>query len=235
MLAKSLLFLASATLALASPCVRSSPVLPVNGGEKELPSPPTGVTLKHIALGFGIQNYTCADAGSTATATGALAMLYDITYLYPSQSRRSLSSAAWLTLTGDVLDNHAVPLNMKTGAGAVGADAQNPFTASTALKVNSLEMPFLGHHYFNAAGVPTFDLGSQVLIGTKLDAVAAPASANKGPDGTGAVAWLYLGDAGGSIGVKYVYRVLTAGGNAHSCTKAGADSTSYTTMYWFYG
>lgn len=235
MLAKSLLFLASATLALASPCVRSSPVLPVNGGEKELPSPPTGVTLKHIALGFGIQNYTCADVGSTATATGALAMLYDITYLYPSQSRRSLSSAAWLKLTADALYSQAVPLNMKTGAGAVGADAQNPFTASTTLKVNNLEMPFLGHHYFNAAGVPTFDLGSQVFIGTKLDAISAPASADKGPDGTGAVAWLYLGDAGGSIGVKYVYRVLTAGGNSHGCAKAGADSTSYTTMYWFYG
>ncbi|KAF7544397.1 hypothetical protein G7Z17_g9993 [Cylindrodendrum hubeiense] len=234
MLANSLLFLASATLALASPCVRSSPVLPVNGGAKELATPPSNLTLKHIALGFGIQNYTCASAGATATATGALAMLYDIAHLYPGQSRIALDNADWLTLTADALDSQAVPLNLKTD-GEPGADPVNPFTASTALTVNGLDLPFLGHHYFNAAGVPTFDLGSQIFFGTKLDSVAAPSSAYSGPDGTGAVAWLQLGDTGASVGISYVYRVLTAGGNAHTCTEAGNDSTSYTAQYWYYG
>ncbi|KPM39042.1 hypothetical protein AK830_g7489 [Neonectria ditissima] len=235
MLANSLLFLVSATLALASPCVRTSPTLPVNGGDKELSSPPTGVTLKRIALGFGIQNYTCASAGSTAAATGALAMLYDITSLYPGTGRKSLDTDAWAGLSATALNGHAVPLNLLTDG--PGADAANPFPANAALKLTGVpDLPFLGHHYFNAAGIPTFALSSGTLVGKKLDAVNAPASADPGPDGTGAVAWLYLGDAGGSTGgLQYVYRVLTAGGNAHGCTAAGKDSTSYATTYWFFG
>ncbi|KAH6891463.1 hypothetical protein B0T10DRAFT_312949 [Thelonectria olida] len=235
MLAKSLLFIASATLALASPCAKSTPTLPYNGGGTELPSPPSGVTLKHIALGFGIQNYTCTGYGATPTAIGALAMLYDITKLYPDGRRRTaLSADAWTDLTGTTIDSCSVPLNLVSSG---GADSANPFTDPTPLEVDGLSLPFLGHHFFNAAGTPIFDLGSQLLRATKLKGVNAPASANAGPDGTGAVAWLELGDAGESIGLSYVYRVLTAGGNSHGCTAEGAssDSTSYTAQYWFYG
>ncbi|KAH7148465.1 hypothetical protein EDB81DRAFT_792327 [Dactylonectria macrodidyma] len=164
-------------------------------------------------------------------------MLYDAVHLYPGQSRKALTADGWLKLTSKVLNGHKVPLNLKTD-GSVGASATKPFPKNAPLKIDGVAaMPFLGHHYFNAAGVPVFDLSvsSDLLIAKKLDAIAAPASADPGPDGTGAVAWLQLGDAGGSKGVSYVYRVLTAGGNSHGCTKAGDDSTSYTTMYWFYG
>ncbi|KAK7431969.1 hypothetical protein QQZ08_001589 [Neonectria magnoliae] len=233
MLANSLLVLVSATLALASPCVRTSPTLPVNGGDKELPSPPAGATLQRIALGLGIQNYTCAAAGSEATATGALAMLYDITHLYPGTGRRALDADAWAGLSAKALNGHPVPLNLLPNG--TGADAQNPFTADAALQLDDLaDLPFLGHHYFNAAGVPTFAISSGTFFGKKIDSINAPASADRGPDGTGAVTWLYLGDAGGSKGIKYTYRVLTAGGNSHGCTAAGKHSTSYATTYWFF-
>lgn len=53
------------------------PTIP--GASTPLPSP-TGLHLKHVALGVGTQNYTCATPHSTATpsSAGALAALYDI-------------------------------------------------------------------------------------------------------------------------------------------------------------
>ncbi|RGP73400.1 hypothetical protein FLONG3_6346 [Fusarium longipes] len=246
MLVNSLFVLASAALALASPLKnhgssckpgKPTPVLPVNGGATELPAPPQGATLKHIALGFGIQNYTCADAAATPAAQGALAVLYDVTHLYPGQGIGSLNKDKWSSLTSDVLNTGKIPLNLNDNG--VGASLTNPFPAKSSFKLESLrkDLPYLGHHYFNAAGVPTFDLdaANQLLICKKLDGIKAPASAPVGPEGTGAVDWLYLGDAGGSIGVSYVYRVLTAGGVSHGCKAKGVDSTSYTTLYWFYG
>ncbi|RGP64745.1 hypothetical protein FSPOR_7681 [Fusarium sporotrichioides] len=256
MLANSLFVLASAALALASPVKnfgsgssckpgKPMPVLPVNGGlsltrhntATELPSPPQGATLKHIALGFGIQNYTCADAAATPAAQGALAVLYDVTHLYPGQGPASLRPDKWASLTSEVLNTGKIPLNLNDNG--VGASLTNPFPKKSSFKLDGppKNLPYLGHHFFNAAGVPTFDLdaANQLLVCKKLDGIKAPASAPAGPEGTGAVDWLYLGDAGGSIGVSYVYRVLTAGGASHGCKAKGVDSTSYTTLYWFYG
>ena len=210
----------------------------------ELADPPAGENLKFIALGFGIQNYTCANIGDKPTATGALAMLYDITSLYPGGRRGSLDQNTWNSLTSKALDTHEVPLNRDSStagrlpSAAPGADAKNPFPQDAPLKLNGLQpIPFLGHHFFNSAGTPQFvlDHGKDVLYAQKLDQADAPATADKGPDGTGAVAWLQLNDKGGSVGINLVYRVLTAGGNSHGCTAVGSDSTAYAAEYWFYG
>ncbi|KAM0347901.1 hypothetical protein ACHAP4_011164 [Fusarium culmorum] len=247
MLSNSILVLASAILALASPAPfdgpsltcragKPAPLLPVNGGGTELSAPPRGETLKHIALGFGIQNYSCADVGGNPTAAGALAVLYDVTYLYPGQDRSSLTAQNWASLPSTVLNTENVPLN-RNGDG--GASSSNPFPKKQSLKVKSLcrNVPYLGRHFFNTAGVPTFDLdrADQLLVAKKVEGIKAPSSAPAGPEGTGAVDWLYLGDAGGSRGVSSVYRVLTAGGASHGCVASGTDSTSYTALYWFYG
>lgn len=202
----------------------------------ELPSPPAGVSLTRIVLGFGIQNYTCTDVNSDPSAIGALAMLYDITDLYPGKSRRSLKAREWVKLSSKALNSHDVPLTMIPGG--IGADSDHPFPKNAALKLSGMaSIPFVGDHFFNSNGTPTFHIGRDVFFGKKLAAVNAPTCADAGPDGTGAVPWLYLGDAGSSVGVKYVYRVFTAGGNSHGCdvVEAGDDSTSYATMYWFYG
>ncbi|KAL5600835.1 hypothetical protein FOVSG1_006865 [Fusarium oxysporum f. sp. vasinfectum] len=176
MLASSLRIFTSAALVLASPVEyhgRSSscgpgkpvPVLPVNGGPSELPAPPRDVTLKHIALGFGIQNYSCAGAGAAPAAIGALAVLYDVTNLYPGQARSSLKAKKWASLPSDVLNTGKVPLNRNDDG---DASLTNPFPSKKPLKVEGLRktLPYLGHHFFNAAGVPTFSLdkANQLLL-----------------------------------------------------------------------
>ncbi|PCD21483.1 hypothetical protein AU210_016445 [Fusarium oxysporum f. sp. radicis-cucumerinum] len=245
MLANSLLVFSFAVSALASPfhnsgndlaCKRGSPVLPMNGGPSELLAPPGDVKLRHIALGFGIQNYTCAGPNTIPAATGALAVLYDITHLYPGQSHSSLTLRKWASFPSDVLNREKVPLNRDSSG---GASLNNPFPKKQPLKVESLHknIPYLGHHFFNSAGVPTFDLDkvNHLLVAKKIGSIKAPTSAPAGPEGTGAVDWLYLGDAGGSHGVSIAYRVLTAGGASRGCTAKANDSISYTAFYWFYG
>jgi hypothetical protein len=44
-------------------------------------TPPTNLTIKHIAIGYGIQNFTYASFTATPVAIGALANLYDATTL----------------------------------------------------------------------------------------------------------------------------------------------------------
>ncbi|CAJ0549943.1 Ff.00g065380.m01.CDS01 [Fusarium sp. VM40] len=233
MLVNPLMTLNFATLAAAPSHLRSNPTLPKNRGGQELPLPPRGVTLKYIALGFGIQNYSCTTG--QPVSTGALAMLYDITDLYPShRNPKSLSMTNFERLTATVLENFEVPLHLvSTG----GADSLEPFTKPVPLEFNGHSIPFLGHHFSNTNGIPIFDLGKQRLNATLITAVDAPANANPGPDETGAVPWLYIGDAGESIGISYVYRVLTAGGKSHGCTSSDSDedSTPYAAQYWFYG
>jgi hypothetical protein len=260
MLTKTFLLIASAALALAAPappagpggpkgkgpgCNKPQPVLPVHGGAKELESPPAGLALKAIALGFGIQNYTCSsDPSEKAAATGAVAMLYDVTSLYPGQGPKSLSLEAFNSLTTNALWNHDVPLNFDPVTddrinGSKGASLTKPFTEDAPLKIEGLDpIPFTGHHFFAADGKPTFVVkkGNINYVGAKKDSIDAPAGADVGPEGTGAVAWLYLSSVEGTKGATHLYRVLTAGGVSHGCAEgAGNDSVSYATTYWFYG
>jgi len=167
--------------------------------------------LKYITLGRGIQNYTCASASSIPLAIGAVATLFDITHL------------AYSPL--------AAPLLATLPSTAV-------YLPISALRIPGSNMGVLGKHYFDIDGTPVFDLFNEGerLVGKKVAAVPAPAEACKGPAGTGAVAWLKLEDKGGSVGLKEVYRVVTAGGNPTvTCEKAGVLSVQYATEYWFYG
>lgn len=210
--------------------------LTVSAG-KELAQPPSNSTLKYIALGFGIQNYTCAEVGADPTATGALAMLYDATSFYPGQSESSLSMEAFNQLTVSALYDHEVPLNLAPESDdtiAPGALVP-PFTPDAPLTVDGVELPFAGHHFFNGESVPQFRIQEIDFLSKKLDSCDAPADADEGIEGTGAVGWLYLGAAEGTVGAQYVYRVTTVGGASHGCSMVGEDSTSYTTQYWFFG
>lgn len=78
-----------------------------------------------------------------------------------------------------------------------------------------------------------------MLIGKKEADVKAPAGSDAGPEGTGAVDWLFLGNKGGSVGLEAVYRVETAGGSAPSTCQGvdvgGVISVQYAAEYWFYG
>jgi hypothetical protein len=218
-----LLSLSSTISALALPnfsniLPRSSLTLPSSG----LPDPSSispSVSLKYVALGLGTQNYTCTSTPSSSSGVpvqvGAAATLSDATsFLQYNQ-----------------------PLIPYLPALVLGFNQ-----LSAQVDANTLGLPFLGHHFFNGAGSPEFDLTaiSTRLVAKKLATVSAPSNASPGPGDAGAVPWLQLGDNGAGLsfgGLQYVYRVETAGGSAPA-TCANQDSTfqvPYAAEYWFYG
>lgn len=197
-------------------------------GPTSLPSP--DAPLKHILVGHGVQNYTCATAGTTPASAGALAVLHDITALYPESGPSAISSTSWDAFTGNVLRTTSQPIDT--------ADPSSPFPAPETLSVSGVSspLPFMGHHFFDASSTPTFDLiTGELFKGQKLLNIPAPASADRGLTDEGAVDWLYLGDKGTSVGLTKVYRVLTSGGSPAACGAVGEkQSVPYTAMYWLY-
>ncbi|KAH0360560.1 hypothetical protein KCU65_g9330, partial [Aureobasidium melanogenum] len=110
-----------------------------------------------------------------------------------------------------------------------------PSYAAVAYSTHTwFNLPTLGHHWFSAAGVPTFDLESHGFLSAKKVAdVPAPAGSI-----AGSVDWLFLQDDGRGVSknLKAVYRVETAGGSAPAtCSKSGVIEVSYAAEYWFYG
>lgn len=206
-------------------------VLPSTGGPTPLPSPDR--LLKHIAVGHGIQNYTCTAVGTKGVSAGALAVLHDITNLYPGSGPAALSPESWDTLTSKVLRTTSQPILAPGDAGS------SPFPPAADLTVDGIStpLPFLGHHFFDGSSAPTFSLlnDAEHFKGQKVLGIPAPATADQGLTNEGAVDWLYLDDTGSSVGVTQVYRVLTSGGNPAVCSAVGdTQSVPYTTMYWFY-
>ncbi|KAI2618227.1 hypothetical protein GGR54DRAFT_191535 [Hypoxylon sp. NC1633] len=227
------------TSSIPTPPAATTATLPTTGSGTQLAGPDPA-TLKHILVGHGIQNYTCTAVNATATSIGALAVLWDITSLYPGSSSSSLSAADFNTLTSKVLRTTAMPLNL--AADGSGADVASPFPTPVDLTINGVigTIKFLGHHFFDNANTPTFDLSGaddgELFKGKKDAGISAPADADKGEDPvTSAVDWLRLSDKGTSTGVSLVYRVLTAGGNPEHCTVAGqTQSIPYAAQYWIY-
>ncbi|ROV95737.1 hypothetical protein VMCG_07644 [Cytospora schulzeri] len=237
-----------------------TPTLP-STGSTDLPSPPSNVTLKYIAIGHGIQNYTCASTTATAVNIGALAVLYDITPLYPGTPTTGLSTYEFNSLSSTVLWSQDIPLNLLDPAAGKASStttsfpetdyqavASDPFPSSPSdlsLRSQGISAKFLGHHYFDSSSSPTFDLSAVGLFfsGAKAADVKAPAGADAGILGTGAVDWLQLKDNGRGLskGLSIVYRVETAGGVAQACSVSGVNPTGevfsvpYAAQYWFYG
>lgn len=185
--------------------------VPLSDGTQSLPAPNS--TLKFITIGRGTQNYTCASTSSSPVLVGAKAVLLDASPLLP------LLPPGEGTAVLDLLPRYVIDFD---------------FAA-----IEASQIPKLGIHYFDSNGVPTFDLGNNGLLkGKGLADIPAPANASVGSfdQGYGAVDWKTLTDAGGSVGLKEVYRVETAGGKAPpSC--AGATKPiciDYSALYWFY-
>lgn len=255
---KSIIVVASiATAAFAAPyqkrCKRDPAVaitLP-STGSTDLPAPDANLTLRYLAVGHGIQNYTCATANATPVATGALAVLYDVTPLYPGTPNTGLTADVFNKLSSTVLWEQAIPLNLINPAAGIPtdsasttnplaetayqADASNPFPnpiPDLALDGQGINAKYLGVHYFDAKSSPTFDLAGGAepaglfFSGAKTGGVKAPTDADKGVLSTGAVDWLQLGDNGRGLSknVADVYRVVTAGGVAEACSVSGASN-----------
>ncbi|CZR59873.1 uncharacterized protein PAC_09767 [Phialocephala subalpina] len=195
---------------LPTKAVGTTPTIPSSGNTPDLPT--TNLTLAYVAIGRGIQNYTCSAVGAVPSALGAIATLYDATSL-AFQSESAVHTIPPL----------AVYMPLPTGDLALAAGVFKP----------------LGHHYFDAAGTPTFDLTAvnKILFGGKSGDVKAPSTANVGPMGTGAVDWLQLTKKATytSVGTSVAYRVVTAGGSAPAnCSSTDLISVPYAAEYWFY-
>lgn len=159
-----------------------------------------GLHLKHIAIGRGTQNYTCDVTNATAApvATGAVATLFNASCLASAYRDffGTLPRASMLfnlTLPSDGSVQHLFPSNLNVS----------------------------GHHFFNASGVPFFDLDTDpdMQLGrlpcTKNASSPAPADAARGQKGEAAVPWLQLVAAEGATGgLQEVYRLGTVGGSA---------------------
>ena len=207
-----------------------------------LPPPDAGLKLKHIVLGFGVQNYSCDTVGAKAVSKGALAVLYDVTSLYPGQSADSLSLEQFGALTTNILHGNKNPVNLtettnRVDAAFPGASATNPFLApESPVSIAGLKAPLqiLGHHFFDTNSVPRFVVTDGSIVASKNATFDAPATSDPGLESTGAVAWLKLTAIAGSQGITNVYRVFTAGGNAHPCKAIGLDTVAYAAHYYLY-
>ncbi|PTB63541.1 hypothetical protein BBK36DRAFT_1171752 [Trichoderma citrinoviride] len=186
-----------------------------------LPPPSANLTVKHVAIGRGTQNYTCDTSKPDAppVATGALATLFNASYI--------------ACVSQDLLQkvpNMAVNFNFD--AAAAGPGPLGPMTLDVS-----------GHHYFLDTTTPFFNLDTPALdIGTvpcaKNSSIAAPSSSASGPDGQAAVPWLKLTAKNGTTGsIREVYRINTAGGSAPAtCQGQPANiQVQYSAVYWFWG
>lgn len=206
----------SETLALPTRSTASLPPQPL-GTVAPLPRPTAGQTLDIIAIGLGWQNYTCVDSGTTPVAIGANATLYDATQFF--STRNGPKEIA--TIPDSILSDWC------------GEELPE------AIEYNVFVFPILGHHYFSSTGTPSFDLSTVGLFlsAEKIASEPAPSNADPGPDGFGAVPWLYLAynGTGEDVELDAVYRVETAGGSPPTtCPGPGLLRSPYAAEYWFY-
>ncbi|KAF8423301.1 hypothetical protein EV426DRAFT_603009 [Tirmania nivea] len=169
-----------------------------------------------VVLGIGTQNYTCSSPTQGPTANGAIATLYDIT-----------ESAGLTPDAAHALSAVVMTLSTTQNIGNIP---------------DGLGYPKIGEHHFELHGgvaVAVFNIrvrGKDLkFVGGKLEGIAPPA--NSVP---GTVDWLKLGRTAGSEkksrGIKFVYRVYTAGGKAPATCGdiQGEHTVNYATEYWFY-
>ncbi|KAI0377459.1 hypothetical protein F5Y04DRAFT_178497 [Hypomontagnella monticulosa] len=182
----------------------------------EPPSP--GLTLKHVAIGRGTQNYTCDTTNATAVpvAVGAVATLFNascVASTYPDLLQ--------------VLPKLALQFDL---------------TPQENTRMGPTNLIISGHHFFTNNTTPFFNLDTaQYQIGeagcAKDSQTDAPADAPKGKNGDKAVAWLRLKTRTGSTGnLQEVYRIETAGGSAPATCKGmpAAFEVQYAAQYWFW-
>ncbi|TWU74699.1 hypothetical protein ED733_004893 [Metarhizium rileyi] len=180
-----------------------------------LPSPDDGLTVRHVAVGRGTQNYTCDpnNAAASPKAAGALATLFNascIAALYP-----------------DILSQ-------------IPAMAVH-FKLDEAETLGSTVMSRSGVHYFDGS-TPFFNLDTPAsTIGqvpcAKNSSAKAPSTAAVGQNGEKAVSWLRLTAKDGTTGdIKDVYRVNTAGGSPPATCKdmPAKFEVQYSAVYWFW-
>ncbi|KAF2756833.1 hypothetical protein EJ05DRAFT_538972 [Pseudovirgaria hyperparasitica] len=185
-------------------------------GFEALGPPSEGLTLAHVALGRGTQNYTCdtSNPSSAPKAGGAIATLFNMT----CAAAQSSNLIHWLP---------RVALSLPVPVSTRAAD--------------NVDMLMSGHHLFTSLTTPFFNLdtanhefGTVMCDGKNAVKTPAPGDAAKGYNGLGSVPWLRLTAVEGNY--KEVYRVDTAGGVApKTCDgQAATFQVQYAANYYFY-
>jgi len=178
-------------------------------------------TTSYIALGVGVQNYTCNATSLTYTNVGAVAELFDISCLYGTNEFSKVQDDAytlWNKVPSDV-------------------------TAQSVIQILG-DKPFvLGQHYYvpnpvaaTPAISPKWDFTSDAdkgnaeafVIGAKVGDLPAPT-------GPSDIDWLQVKNVQGELATT-LYRVDTkAGQPPSSCTAGSTISVKYTAKYWLLG
>ncbi|KAK3940792.1 hypothetical protein QBC46DRAFT_363800 [Diplogelasinospora grovesii] len=193
----------SKQMAVAPVCDLSKAQLPAS----TLPPPSAGLTLKHVAIGRGTQNYTCDVNNATAipVQTGAVATLFNA----------SCVASTYPDLL-NMLPKVALQFNL---------------TTNEKLALAPANLAVSGHHFFPNPTTPFFDLDvtPSLQLGeaacAKNNSMAAPADAPTGQQGEKAVTWLKLLAKTGATGeLQEVYRVETAGGSPPATCQGQAAS-----------
>ncbi|KAH9826359.1 Protein of unknown function (DUF3455) [Teratosphaeria destructans] len=201
----------------APSCALSNAQMPT--APAPLPSPASGLSLHHVAIGRGTQNYTCDLSNSTAipVAIGAKATLFNVSCIAADQPEL-------LSRLPEIALNLPIP--------------------DTRDKSSPAYLDMSGHHFFTNLTTAYFDLDTSTnAYGQgafkKVNSTDAPSDAMVGQygKGHGAVAWLKLNtiDGKGEI-LQEVYRLNTAGGmQPKTCTGMAAEfEIEYSAEYWIW-
>jgi len=209
-----LITLLALTEALAAPvhqcCVFSDMQLSLPSNNRSAFSTPT-TPLTSLALGVGVQNYTCSTAGNY-TSTGAVASLYNLACMSHSSEF-------------DVIQDLAF-------------DLWNDYPANATPPMSST---FLGNHYFitspSGTGLsPVWDYRAGAAMGISEAFVLAAKVADVKAQSVEDVDWLQLKSVSGALATQ-IFRTDTRGGSPPtSCTPGSAPiSLKYVAKYWLYG
>ncbi|KAJ7255808.1 hypothetical protein B0H12DRAFT_1112929 [Mycena haematopus] len=173
-----------------------------------------------VAIGVGVQNYTCSAATSTYTTIGAVASLFDISCIDRTPAFATIQTTAYKAWAGT-----------KSGV--------SPNTVGPKVGAENL----LGYHYFvtspSGTGIsPKWDFTSTGKFAGNSTAFILAAKAGDIPAPTTPatnVDWLALNNVQGSLASK-VFRVDTVNGQPPtSCTPGSANiSVKYTAKYYLY-
>lgn len=187
---------------------------------RSLPSN-ANATLGVVALGVGIQNYTCAGPSGEPESAGAIATLFDATEIL-----RQKEPATWPDLM----------LRYFTAYSGLPCQASiNLDRSECEERANGQYLKVIGKHWFGGDTVqnaPLFYVAGRAVLSARKVGVAPP-------DRKTDVDWLFLTtDEPHRPGkLVEVYRILTTGGRPQrsACKKAGdVLSVKYVATYWFY-
>ncbi|KAJ7308774.1 hypothetical protein DFH08DRAFT_900066 [Mycena albidolilacea] len=214
----ALLVSAAPSLPKAAGCDTSAATLSLPANQTQLVAPTTAPLF--VALGVGVQNYTCTAATLKYASVGAVASIFDISCIDKTPAFATIQTTAFNAWS-------AAPAGVSpdTVGGKIGAAT------------------LLGYHYFvpapSGTGLsPKWDFTSTgkfagnstaFILAAKAGDILAPTDSATNVD------WLALNNVQGSLASK-VFRVDTVNGQPPtSCVAGSADiSVKYTAKYYLY-